>query len=128
MSDMLPPPIQFQGNQDGPGAKSLARPLVSEIPGSHTSPGSSAALEPIAQSLLAIRLLLRLPMLPPVARHLRGPRSMQSKPLVLVPSHQGVRENAVAMRLGLVVAVPLAGPVGLVTGFVASYAPFPDFF
>src|SRR5215208_8516785 len=51
MSDMLPPPIQFQGSQDGPGAKCLARPLVFEIPGSHTSPGSSAALGTIAQSL-----------------------------------------------------------------------------
>src|SRR5215217_8203320 len=77
-------------------------------------------LKPLPSLFLAIRFLLRLPMLPPVARHLRGPRPMQSRPLVLVPSHQGVRQNAVAMRLGLVVAVPLAGPVGLVTGFVGA--------
>src|SRR5215210_2424251 len=51
ISDMLPPPIQFQGSQDGLGVKCLARPLVSEIPGSHASPGSGAALGTIAQSL-----------------------------------------------------------------------------
>jgi len=31
-----------------------------------------------------------------------------------VPSHQGVRQNAVAMRLGLVVAVLLGGHIMLV--------------
>ena len=62
----------------------------------------------------------------PVIFGAHGP--CKAGPLVLVPSHQGVRQNAVAMRLGRMVAVPLAGPVGLVRGFVASYAPFPDFF
>src|SRR5215207_4280093 len=125
---MLPPTVQFLASPDTPGPESPGRPLVAKIRDLIRLLVAAWPLKPLPSLFLAIRLLLRLPMLPPVARHLRGPRPMPSRPLVLVPSYQGVRQNAVAMRLGLVVAVPLADPVGLVTGFVACCAPFPDFF
>src|SRR5215216_2786488 len=53
MSDMLPPSVQFLASPDTPGSESLGRPLVAKIPGSHPPPGSSAALETIAQSLFS---------------------------------------------------------------------------
>src|SRR5215203_6534714 len=53
MSDMLPPSVQFLTTRDTPGPESPGRPLVAKIPGSHPPPGSSAALETIAQSLFS---------------------------------------------------------------------------
>src|SRR5919107_5839224 len=53
MSNMLPPSVQFLASPDTPGPESPGRPLVAKIPGSHPPPGSSAALETIAQSLFS---------------------------------------------------------------------------
>ena len=50
---MLPPSVQFLASPDTPGPESPGRPLVAKIPGSHPPPGSSAALETIAQSLFS---------------------------------------------------------------------------
>src|SRR5215207_7452176 len=111
---MLPPTVQFLASPDTPGPESPGRPLVAKIRDLIRLLVAARPLKPLPNLFLAIRFLLRLPMLPPVARHLRGPRPMQSRPLVLVPSHQGVRQNAVAMRLGLVVAVLLGGHIMLV--------------
>src|SRR5215211_7326040 len=53
MSDTLPPSVQFLTTRDTPGPETPGRPLVAKIPGSHPPPGSSAALETIAQSLFS---------------------------------------------------------------------------
>src|SRR5688500_14802836 len=53
MSDTLPPSVQFLSSPDTPGPESPGRSLVAKIPGSHTPPGSSAALETIAQPLFS---------------------------------------------------------------------------
>src|SRR5918992_3545044 len=53
MSDTLPPSVQFLASPDTPGPESPGRSLVAKIPGSHPPPGSSAALETIAQSLFS---------------------------------------------------------------------------
>src|SRR5215213_986194 len=53
MSDTLPPSVQFLTTGDTPGPETPGRPLVAKIPGSHPPPGSSAALETIAQSLFS---------------------------------------------------------------------------
>src|SRR5215208_6753454 len=53
MSDMLPPTVQFLASPDTPGPESPGRPLVAKIPGSHPPPGTSAALETIAQSFFS---------------------------------------------------------------------------
>ena len=53
MSDMLPPTVQFLASPDTPGPESPTRSLVAKIPGSHPPPGSSAALETLAQSLFS---------------------------------------------------------------------------
>src|SRR5918998_2005646 len=123
MSDMLPPTVQFLASPDTPGPESPGRPLVAKIPGSHPPPGSSATLETITQSLFGHSPPPSLTYAAPGGPSSSGTQPLQSRSLLLVPSHQGVRQNAVAMRLGLVVAVPFAGPVDLITGFVASYAP-----
>jgi hypothetical protein len=111
MSDTLPPTVQFLPSPDTPGPESPGRPLVAKIPGSHPPPDSSAALESIAQSLFSHSLPPSLTNAAtgspsssgPTVHAKQAPRSRAELP--------GRQTERGGMRLGLVVAVPLAcGP------------------
>src|SRR5215208_7617924 len=111
MSDTLPPSVQFLTTRDSPGPETPGRPLVAKIPGSHPPPGSSAALETIAQSLFSHSLPPSLTYAAtgspsssgPTAHAKQAPRSRAELP--------GRQTERGGMRLGLVVAVTLAcGP------------------